>query len=99
MLIHSVKVNGLKAGYNYFENKELIIELDKEYKKNEQFNIYVSYTSQPEKVVELGVTDQKGLYFISVNHRYHHKFLNNRRLIIPCFCLFLVSILTFLTSV
>jgi hypothetical protein len=42
---------------------------------------------------------QKGLYFISVNHRYHHKFLNNRRLIIPCFCLFLVSILTFLTSV
>lgn len=64
MLIHSVKVNGLKAGYNYFENKELIIELDKEYKKNEQFNIYVSYTSQPEKVVELGVTDQKGLYFI-----------------------------------
>jgi len=42
---------------------------------------------------------QKGLYFISVNDRYHHKFLNNRRLIIPCFCLFLVSILTFLTSV
>ena len=42
---------------------------------------------------------QKGLYFISVNNRYHHKFLNNRRLIILCFCLFLVSILTFLTSV
>ena len=42
---------------------------------------------------------QKGLYFISVNHRYHQKFLNNRRLIILCFCLFLVSILTFLTSV
>jgi hypothetical protein len=55
------------------------------------------------KVRLSGYTDvsdlQKGLYLISVNHRYHHKFLKNRRLIILCFCLFLVSILTFLTSV
>jgi len=42
---------------------------------------------------------QKGLYFISVNNRYHHKILNNRRLIIPCFCLFLISVLTFLIIV
>jgi aminopeptidase N len=64
MLIHSVKVNGLKTAYNYFENKELIIELDKEYKKDEQYKVTISYTSQPEKVIKLGVASEKGLYFI-----------------------------------
>ncbi len=64
MLIHSVKVNGLKTAYNYFENKELIIELDRTYKKGEEFNVYISYTSQPEKVIKLDASLHKGLYFI-----------------------------------
>lgn len=64
MLIHSVTVNGSKAPCNYFENKELIIELDKAYEKGENFSVYIKYTSQPEKVVKMGVTNQKGLHFI-----------------------------------
>ena len=64
MLIHNVKVNGLKTAFNYFENKELIIELDKTYKKGEEYSVEVSYTSQPEKVIRLGVAKEKGLYFI-----------------------------------
>ena len=64
MLIHQVTINGLKAPYNYFENKELIIDLDKTYKKEEEYTIYIKYTSQPEKVEKMGVTNQKGLYFI-----------------------------------
>ena len=64
MLIHEVKVNGKKTAYNYFENKELIIDLDKTYKKAEKYTVYINYTSQPEKVVKMGLTDQKGLYFI-----------------------------------
>ncbi|PHR72913.1 MAG: peptidase M1 [Lutibacter sp.] len=64
MLIHEVTINGMKVPYNYFENKELIIDLDKTYKKEEEYTIYIKYTSQPEKVVKMGVTNQKGLYFI-----------------------------------
>lgn len=64
MIIHTVLVNQQKTAYNYFENKELIIDLDKTYKKGEEFTVYIKYTSQPEKVVKMGVTNQKGLYFI-----------------------------------
>ncbi len=67
MLIKEVKVNGTKTAYNYFENKELIIDLDKIYNKGEEFTVYIQYVSQPEKVVKMGVTKQKGLYFIDPN--------------------------------
>lgn len=64
MQIHSVKVNGQKTSYNYFENRELIIALDKTYSKDEQYLVYVNYTAQPEKAVKLGVASSKGLHFI-----------------------------------
>ena len=64
MLIHQVMINGMKAPYNYFENKELNIDLDKIYNKGEEYTIYVKYTSQPEKLKSLGLTNSKGLYFI-----------------------------------
>ncbi|MCF6279854.1 MAG: M1 family metallopeptidase [Flavobacteriaceae bacterium] len=64
MLIHQVMINGMKAPYNYFENKELIVELDKTYQKEEKYTIYIKYTSQPEKVVKMGASEAKGLYFI-----------------------------------
>ncbi len=67
MIIHSVQVNNQKVSFNYFENKELIIQLDRSYTKNEKYIVTIDYTSQPEKVVKLGVADEKGLYFIDPN--------------------------------
>lgn len=64
MVIHSVKVNGIKTSYNYFENKELIIDLGKSYSRDEEFKVFIEYTAQPEKVIKMGLADEKGLYFI-----------------------------------
>jgi aminopeptidase N len=64
--IHDVKVNSKKAGYNY-ENNKLTIELDKNYKRGEEYTVYVKYTAKPEEVKQKGSTaiqDAKGLYFI-----------------------------------
>ncbi|MBK5210016.1 MAG: HEAT repeat domain-containing protein [Flavobacteriaceae bacterium] len=64
--IHEVKVNDKKAGYNYSDN-ELTIELDKTYKKGEEYTVYIKYTAKPEEVTQKGsenITDAKGLYFI-----------------------------------
>lgn len=64
MIIHDVKVNNQKTSFNYFENRELIIQLDRSYTKGEEYIVQIDYTSQPEKVMKLGVAEEKGLYFI-----------------------------------
>ncbi|WP_298262550.1 M1 family aminopeptidase [uncultured Lutibacter sp.] len=64
--INEVKVNHKKAAYNY-SNNELTIELDKTYKRGEEYLIYVNYIAKPEEVIQKGsenITDAKGLYFI-----------------------------------
>lgn len=64
--IHEVKVNNVKAGYNYSDN-ELTIELNKSYKKGEEYTVYIKYTAKPEEITQKGsenITDAKGLYFI-----------------------------------
>ena len=64
--IHEVKVTDKKAGYNYSED-ELTIELDKTYKKGEEYTVYIKYTAKPEEVTQKGsenIKDAKGLYFI-----------------------------------
>lgn len=65
--IHNIKVNNKKTTYNYIDNK-IIIDLDKTYKKGEEYTVYVKYTANPEKVKQEGsaaITDAKGLYFIN----------------------------------
>jgi aminopeptidase N len=65
-LIHEVRINGATATYNYSDD-ELTIELDKTYQRDEQYEIFVKYTAQPEKVRQKGsaaISDAKGLYFI-----------------------------------
>ncbi|WP_231961683.1 M1 family metallopeptidase [Urechidicola croceus] len=64
MIIHSVTLNGQKRPYNYFENKELIVDLDRPYNKDEQFTIYISYTARPELGLGREDVNQKGLFFI-----------------------------------
>ncbi|MDT0551909.1 M1 family metallopeptidase [Urechidicola vernalis] len=67
MHIHSVQMNGKDLEYNYFESRELIVELDREYAKDEEFTIYINYTARPEKFAneDKDKNDiRKGIYFI-----------------------------------
>jgi len=64
--IYEVKINNSNAPYNY-SNDELTIELDKTYKKEENYTVYIRYTANPEEVRQKGsnvIKDAKGLYFI-----------------------------------
>lgn len=63
MTLHAVSINNKKATYNYFESKELIIELDRTYKKGEEFTVYIKYTSHPNEYAKIN-NGEKGLYFI-----------------------------------
>ncbi len=54
--------------YTYNDSLQLKITLDKLYKKNENYTIYVNYISKPNDLKEHGsaaITDAKGLYFIN----------------------------------
>lgn len=66
MLIHTVELDGKKLEYNY-DDFELTIDLPREYKKGEEYTLYIKYTARPEKVKQKGsaaITSAKGLYFI-----------------------------------
>lgn len=65
--IHSVKMNGKDLNYDY-DSLILVIELDKEYHRNEQYIIKVDYTAKPNELNVKGssaISDAKGLYFIN----------------------------------
>lgn len=67
MLIHAVELNGKKLDFHY-DNFEMIVDLPKEYKKGEEYTLYIKYTARPEKVKQKGsnaITAAKGLYFIN----------------------------------
>ncbi len=67
MLIHAVSLNKIKLNYTYNDSK-LLINLPQEYKRNQEFTVYIKYTARPEKVKEQGsnaITAAKGLYFIN----------------------------------
>ena len=69
MIIHQVSIDNKKLEYNYDDYK-LIIDLPKEYSRNEDFTLYIKYTARPEKVQQKGsaaITDAKGLYFINAD--------------------------------
>ena len=67
MVIHKVTMNNQPLEYNY-DDYELIINLPRTYKRNEEFTLYIKYTARPEKVKQKGsaaITSAKGLYFIN----------------------------------
>ena len=67
MIIHSIELDGRKLDFNY-DNFEIIIDLPKEYKKGEEYTLYIKYTARPEKVKQKGstaITAAKGLYFVN----------------------------------
>ncbi|MFY7963608.1 MAG: M1 family aminopeptidase [Chitinophagaceae bacterium] len=73
MDINSVEI--LKTGakniplvYNYEDDLVLKIQLDKEYKANETYTVYIDYTAKPNEFASTGsaaIKDAKGLYFIN----------------------------------
>lgn len=71
MLIHEVALDqdGKRTPLKYdYANNMLKIFLDKTYNRDQQYTVYINYTSQPEKVPKGGsaaITDDKGLYFIN----------------------------------
>ena len=55
--------------YDYSDSIQLKIELDKLYKKDEKYKVYIKYTSKPNELDLSGasqaISDDKGLYFIN----------------------------------
>lgn len=72
MTLHSVTINNRKATYNYYQGKELIIELDRAYKKGEEFTVYIKYTAHPNDYAKIN-NGEKGLYFIDPIDAYPNK--------------------------
>lgn len=65
--INKVKVNNKTAKYKYDKN-QIVIDLNKTYKKGQEYSIYIKYIANPEKVLNeggLAISDNKGLYFIN----------------------------------
>lgn len=71
MLIHEVSLdnNGKKSPLKYeYKDDILKITLDKTYQKNQDYTVYIKYTSRPNEVKQAGsmaINDAKGLYFIN----------------------------------
>ena len=71
MLIHEVALdrNGSKTPLKYeYKNDILKINLDKTYNRNQDYTVYIKYTSRPNEVKDKGsaaITDAKGLYFVN----------------------------------
>lgn len=71
MLVHEVALdnNGKRSPLKYeYKNDILKINLDKTYQKNQDYTVYIKYTSRPNEVKQQGsaaINDAKGLYFIN----------------------------------
>lgn len=71
MLIHEVALesNGKKSPLKYdYKDDVLSVTLDKTYQKNQDYTVYIKYTSRPNEVKQEGsaaINDAKGLYFIN----------------------------------
>jgi len=71
MLIHEVALdnNGKKSPLKYeYKDDVLKITLDKTYQRNQDYTVYIKYTSRPNEVKQEGsmaINDAKGLYFIN----------------------------------
>ncbi len=70
--IHKVALINAKAEiplkYVYENNKDLIVKLDKYYKKGEKYRLFIQYTAKPNELPIGGseaITSDKGLYFIN----------------------------------
>ncbi len=66
--ISIVKGNAKSALKYRYDSSQLFITLDKSYKRNENYTLYIDYVSRPNDLKVNGsaaITDAKGLYFVS----------------------------------
>ncbi len=71
MIIHEVSLvsGGTKKKLNFTNDEwNLFIDLDKTYKRNQEYTVYIKYTARPNEVKQEGsaaINDAKGMYFIN----------------------------------
>ncbi|WP_128330466.1 M1 family aminopeptidase [Apibacter sp. HY039] len=68
MVIEKVTLNGGKSLKYSYKNSKIKVQLDKNYKKDEQYTVYIKYTAIPSEVTQEGsaaINSAKGLYFIN----------------------------------
>ena len=66
--INSISLNGAPLKYDYSDGSNLIIQLDKTYKKGENYTIKIDYVAQPAAGPKNGsdaITSDQGLFFIN----------------------------------
>ncbi len=66
--IHEIKLNGLAVAKHYYDGKNIILPLDRVYKRDERFEVFIDYTAKPNEGEEKGsaaITSDKGLFFIN----------------------------------
>jgi len=73
-----VHISETKIPLQYkYENDVITIQLDKEYKNNEEYKIFIEYISKPNELKKgggsLAITDDKGLYFINPDGKDKNK--------------------------
>jgi len=60
--------NGQRQKINYaYDNAKLILDLDKTYKRDEEYTVYIGYTAKPNEIKVKGsaaIKEDKGFYFI-----------------------------------
>ncbi len=69
-LEQSEEITEIRQPLEYvYENDVIKIKLDKEYKKNEQYTVFIDYVAKPNELKKKGgsdaIKDDKGLYFIN----------------------------------
>ncbi len=73
--IHSIKIQNKDLKFKY-NGRKIIITLDKEYTREEQFKIVIDYTAKPSETPTSGsfaITSDKGLFFINPRKENPHK--------------------------
>ena len=71
MLIHEVALvqgNTKKALKFTNDDFQLFVDLDKAYKRNQEYTVYIKYTARPNEVKQQGsaaISDARGIYFIN----------------------------------
>ena len=76
-IVHSVKLGSKGKDLEYsYDDSFLSIALDREYKKGEEFNLYIDYTARPNEGPIGGsdaITSDKGLFFINPTNQIPNK--------------------------
>ena len=66
--IHNIRLNGKTVSKHFNDGKNILIPLDRSYKRDELFEVFIDYTAKPNEGEVKGsaaITSDKGLFFIN----------------------------------